>query len=296
MTAAKTSPRSPTADRAAEESPTEGYAALPQRPRSRPTVCDAPIRTNQHLGDRYWRVRIAAPHPAATAEPGQFVMLTVTRDPRRGPVLPRPMAIYDTDADRGELDIVYSVVGTGTDQLTRLGPGEHLVTVGPLGRPFSPPAAGGLLLIGRGIGTCSLTLLAKTTTGREVTAVASGRNPDAIVGAGLYTRSGATCIPVHDGDGSADPDALYTLLRSRFDSCPPALIATCGSTRLEALAAELGAQWDADVQVSREAHMACGLGYCHGCAAGARSATSESPLVCRDGPVFRKVPALAHLA
>ncbi|MFF5987120.1 iron-sulfur cluster-binding protein [Prauserella flavalba] len=33
--------------------------------------------------------------------------------------------------------------------------------------------------------------------------------------------------------------------------------------------------------------MACGLGYCRGCAAGGGDGTQEAPLVCRDGPVFR---------
>jgi len=47
------------------------------------------------------------------------------------------------------------------------------------------------------------------------------------------------------------------------------------------------------VQVSLEAHMACGLGYCHGCATGTRTADEESPLICRDGPVFRLVPPLS---
>jgi dihydroorotate dehydrogenase electron transfer subunit len=39
--------------------------------------------------------------------------------------------------------------------------------------------------------------------------------------------------------------------------------------------------------VSLEAHMACGLGYCHGCSSGAPGLAEEAPLVCRDGPVFR---------
>nr|WP_239081874.1 hypothetical protein [Streptomyces sp. SID9727] len=33
--------------------------------------------------------------------------------------------------------------------------------------------------------------------------------------------------------------------------------------------------------------MACGLGYCHGCATGTRGGPEESPLICKDGPVFR---------
>jgi len=61
----------------------------------------------------------------------------------------------------------------------------------------------------------------------------------------------------------------------------------CGAGVLARLAAELGAFWGVPVQASLEAHMACGLGYCHGCAAPVRTdASVEGPLVCADGPVF----------
>ena len=40
------------------------------------------------------------------------------------------------------------------------------------------------------------------------------------------------------------------------------------------------------VQVSLEARMACGIGYCHGCSHGAVGESEEAPLVCREGPVF----------
>ena len=87
-------------------------------PRTRPPIAavDATVIDNRPLRDRYWRLRLAAPALAA-ADPGQFAMLTVTRDLSHGPVLPRPMAIYDTDAASAHADIVYSVVGEGTRSL-----------------------------------------------------------------------------------------------------------------------------------------------------------------------------------
>ena len=96
---------------------------------------------------------------------------------------------------------------------------------------------------------------------------------------------------MNDSDGSSDPGRLETRLRELLDDAPPALIAACGSARLEALAQRLAGAWGAEVQVALEAHMACGLGYCHGCSTGDRTASSEAPLVCRDGPVFGLPPA-----
>lgn len=257
---------------------------LPGADRPAPVTIDADVLLNTHLDDRYWKLSVYAPHVARAYRPGQFVMLTVTRSVRSGPVLPRPMAIYDADPDSGRVDVVYSVVGAGTRALTSFAPRETVGLVGPLGCGFRPPG-GDLLLLGRGIGTCSLTPLARL--GRHVTAVASGRHPGAVLGREVYEAHGANVLAVHDGDGSSDPAVLEPRLRDLLDGSPPALIAACGSARLEALALRLGAAWGADVQVALEAHMACGLGYCHGCSTGDRSAAAEAPLICRDGPVFR---------
>jgi dihydroorotate dehydrogenase electron transfer subunit len=92
---------------------------------------------------------------------------------------------------------------------------------------------------------------------------------------------------VTDAEGTSDITHLRELLSSTLDSAPPQLILTCGSDRLAWLCRELADRWGAEVQVSLEAHMACGLGYCHGCATGTRSGPEESPLICKDGPVFR---------
>lgn len=261
---------------------------LAARDRPRPVTLDAPVVANRHLADRYWHLTVLAPAVAPAFRPGQFVMLTVTRDPRRGPVLPRPMAIYDADPRSGHVEIVYSAAGAGTRELTTFTPGERIGLVGPLGRGFDPPVTGGVLLLGRGIGTCSLApLTADPAVAARTTAVASGRHPAAVLGEDLYAARGVRCLPVHDADGSSEPGVLEARLAGLFGDAPPALLAACGSARLEALALRLAARWGADVQVALEAHMACGLGYCHGCSTGDRDASSEAPLICRDGPVFR---------
>ncbi|WP_329238095.1 hypothetical protein OG417_35215 [Actinoallomurus sp. NBC_01490] len=283
----------PSVGRAATSGVASGGAltVLPDDRRPRPVSVDAPVVANRHLTDRYWRLTVEAPLVATTFLPGQFVMLTVTRDVREGPVLPRPMAVYDADPGTGRVDVVYSVVGAGTRALTTFTTGEHIGLVGPLGRGFDQPA-GDLLLLGRGIGTCSLTSLTlRPAAGTTVTAVASGRHPGAVIGPELYEARGVRCLPVNDTDGSSDPGRLGLRLRALLDGAPPALIAACGSARLEALAQRLAGVWGAEVQVALEAHMACGLGYCHGCSTGDRTASSEAPLVCRDGPVFGLPPA-----
>lgn len=258
-----------------------------------PRLLEAPIVGHALLGPEYRRLTLAAPEAANTASPGQFVMLTIARPGEPSPVLPRPMAIYARDPVSGTIDIVYRVVGEGTRRLTSWQVGEAMVTVGPLGRGFVvPDGACRVVLLGRGIGTCSLTMLAAqaAAAGVGVTAVVSARHRGALVGSEFYRAIGIhEVITVVDEDGTSSPEALAARLQSRLAEGVDEFF-VCGSARLLALAADHADRFGAGVQVSLEAHMACGLGYCHGCAAGRPGLPHETPLVCADGPVFRYTP------
>ncbi|MGI5204769.1 hypothetical protein ACQEU6_24715 [Spirillospora sp. CA-108201] len=255
-----------------------------------PTWDHAEVVAHHPVGDRYHRMRLKAPTIAAGAGAGQFVMVTVPDTTGTRAVLPRPMAIHRRFPDTGCVDIVYGVQGAGTHALTRTEVGARIQLVGPLGVGFAPaPGTTRLLLVGRGIGVCSLMTSAEDALrdGVEVTAVVSGRTPAALVGTGDYRDLGVRrLIEVTDRHGDSAPDALAVRLRRALDRTPPQQIFTCGSERLTDLCARLADGWGAQVQVSLEAHMACGLGYCHGCATADRTAADESPLICADGPVF----------
>jgi dihydroorotate dehydrogenase electron transfer subunit len=258
-----------------------------------PVLERAPVRSHERVSPEYWRLVLEAPTIAARAQMGQFAMLTIAREEDPSPVLPRPMALYGWDRSGGLIEIVYRVVGEGTRRLTAWQPGADMLAVGPLGRGFViPPQAQRILLLGRGIGTCSLTALAQQAAERGVAvqAVVSARQPSALIGREAYAAAGASdVIEVVDVDGSSAVERLASrldeLCREGVDE-----LYSCGSSRLLALAAEIGARHGSGVQVSLEAHMACGLGFCHGCAAGKVGLPHETPLVCADGPVFRWAP------
>lgn len=262
---------------------------LPPRPRPTPTSLNARVISHRAIGARYMDLVLEAPLVASRAEPGQFVMLTVARPGRDTPALPRPMALYSVDARAGRVQIRYGVVGDGTREMATYEPGESMFVVGPLGRTFEVgDNVASVLLIGRGIGTCSLTTVAESNQARGIRtiAVTSSHTAADSIGGELYRATGAHLYEVTDAEGSSRPGALYDRLTSDWDENPPELLLTCGSRRLSQLCERLAERWGATVQVSVEAHMACGLGYCHGCASGARSEGEESPLICQDGPVF----------
>jgi dihydroorotate dehydrogenase electron transfer subunit len=253
---------------------------------------ETPIVAHKRVGAEYWRLTLEAPEAAASSSPGQFLMLSVAQG-ESAPVLPRPMAIFARDRLAGTIDVVYRIVGEGTRRMATWEAGARIVAVGPLGRGFVlPGTARRIILLGRGIGTCSLTMLAAdaVATGIAVTAVTSARDRAAIVGSDYYDSIGVeTILEVVDEDGTSQPAALRTRLE---DACAAGVdeIFVCGSSRLLALAADLGDRFGAGVQVSLEAHMACGIGYCHGCAAGRIGSPRETALICADGPVFRYGP------
>jgi dihydroorotate dehydrogenase electron transfer subunit len=266
---------------------------LPRKTRPKATAGQYRILDHRPIGDRYMALTLDAPGIASAAQPGQFLMLTAARRGEKTPALPRPMAIYSTDIEAGTVEVLYGVVGSGTKRLQSFEISEEMFVVGPLGRSFEiEDGTRRVLLIGRGIGTCSLTTVAQANAenGIETIAVTSAREPSALIGADYYRNHGATVYEVTDQEGNSTPEALLATLTADLDSNPPEVIMTCGSDRLTRLCEDLAERWGSRVQVSVEAHMACGLGYCHGCASGARSQGDESPLICNDGPVFSWEP------
>ncbi len=65
------------------------------------------------------------------AKPGQFIEIKVTDG--LDPFLRRPISIYNMDKENGVLEIIFKIVGKGTDILSRKKEGELIDIIGPLG-------------------------------------------------------------------------------------------------------------------------------------------------------------------
>jgi dihydroorotate dehydrogenase electron transfer subunit len=286
-------------------------------PRPQPVWDDAEVLVHEPVGERYRRLVLASDTIAQTAQAGQFVMITVPPSGGDRILLPRPMAIHRrrpatpgapatpttpgtpatpaTPGAPGTIELIYGIVGRGTRALAAVPVGAMLQVTGPLGRGFEFAAGTrAALLIGRGVGICGVMGAAEEAARANIrtTMVLSGQHPDQLLGRTDCAELGVRVLEATDHDGSSDLTTLATRLRDHFDSStpertPPDVVMVCGAGVLARLAAELGAHWGVPVQASLEAHMACGLGYCHGCAAPVTTDPSvEGPLVCADGPVF----------
>jgi dihydroorotate dehydrogenase electron transfer subunit len=262
-----------------------------------PQFVPAAITAQYEVAPEHYLMRLRDATVARGA-PGQFVMIKPTRATEVHPILPRPMAVYRYLPASDEFEIVYRVIGTGTRVLSERAAGEVAELVGPVGQPFRlAEHLDGLLVIGRGIGTCSITSAAEAAAARgaRIFAVVSARRPGALIGLDLFATLGAQVLPVTDAEGTSDPEQVAAFVAPLLRLGRVQQVLVCGSNRLVDLAARLAAPHGIDVQVSLEAHMACGIGYCHGCSHGAVGESEEAPLVCREGPVFRAShePALA---
>ena len=257
------------------------------------TFVETEIISNDEIAPEHYLMRVRS-EALANGEPGQFGVIRPGTATDVHPLLPRPMAVYRYDKDAGTADFVYRVVGYGTAAMAQRRAGDIVEIVGPVGRPFPiDKTTNGILIVGRGIGVCSLTTLIDEARQRsiEVYAVLSGRNKDVVLGKDIIKRARGNALYVNDVDGSSDLRHVEPWISEIIESGRVQQSYVCGSNRLIELTTRLGGPADVETYVSLEAHMACGLGYCHSCATGAFGESAESPLVCRDGPVFRCHPA-----
>ncbi|MBI9084082.1 MAG: dihydroorotate dehydrogenase electron transfer subunit [Desulfobacterales bacterium] len=252
-----------------------------------------PVLWNRETVPGIFHLGLAVEDAFDRARPGQFVMVRFSQGV--APLLRRPFSIHRRTDDGGRvtgIELLYKVVGEGTRAMSRLGTGDRVDVLGPLGNGFTVGAGvKRVALAGGGIGVAPLVFLAETL-------VAEGFDPSAIeafLGAGTEDdllcadRFAAMGMSVHltTDDGSAGLQCLVTHpLEMVLAQSPPDLICACGPMAMLACVAGLAEKFKIDAQVSIEALMACGLGACLGCAV-AQSAKGAGFLhACLDGPVF----------
>ena len=233
----------------------------------------------------YFRLDLNAPRIAAASGPGQFVMVRCGEGLL--PLLRRPISVASTDGER--LSLVVRAVGPGTRWMQDRRPGDRVDLLGPLGNRFSRPRDSAALLVGGGIGVPPMLALAEGLA-REgyagaVSAFVGGRTAGDLVLVEELAAAGVETITVTE-DGSAGERGLVTgPLEARLAAgAGDARLYACGPEGMLAAVGRLAAQHGVPCEVSLEAHMACGLGACLGCAH--VTAGGGWVHVCSEGPVF----------
>lgn len=234
----------------------------------------ARVVTRTQLDETVTVLLLNAPRIAEMIVPGQFVML----HPPTSPYLPRAMAPLSWDSRTGILSIVVRIVGPGTRELQALAPGDEVDITGPLGTalPFAP---GPWALVGRGVGIAPLLPWAHAlaAANQEVRFYLSARRRDLLLAEQEFRELGQ--LTRHLDEEKTGHLVTDDLLRDMENGWKPEQILVCGSRRLTEGTVEIQRRFPVNASVLLEEKMACGIGWCKGCASGEQWA-----LLCVDGP------------
>ena len=268
------------------------YAALDTQALGRPSYDDvlAQVLLNEWVNAEYKRIRLSAPHPAGSAQAGQFFNIECPPSGEDQPYLRRPMSTYLADAQAGEVEFLYKVTGAGTRGLATLESGMHTRLLGPLGNGFVlQPGWQNIVVLGRGVGLATLAPLAELAAGAGVgvTALISARGREQVVSLDRFEAIGARTEVILDSEGTSGVEAVEAMLRGYWNEGRADAFFTCGSNRLMLVMQKLARELGISGQVAMEQQMACGLGMCFCCVRNFNvEGETISRRVCWDGPVF----------
>ncbi len=250
----------------------------------------ASVIANQPIADEVYVLRLEETDQAREVRPGQFVHIRCgAGEPTSyDPLLRRPLSVLRTGANpRNDLppaqyDVLYDIVGRGTEQLRRARPGDFVDVLGPLGQPFTiERSTSRLLLIGGGVGIVPLIALAEDALqrGLSVTLLAGFRAANKVFPPELVPAEVEYVVATDDG--SVGRPGFVTALIPDFLAWTDQICA-CGPVPMLRALTKLPRR-TLPIQIAMEERMGCAMGVCLGCVVPTKKGYQR---VCRDGPVF----------
>src|SRR3989338_257824 len=255
----------------------------------------AKITSNKKISPTSWEMKLTCPGIAQEAKPGQFVMVRTGND--FDAFLRRPLSIHDIK-NSSSLELLYKVVGRGTEIMTGFKKGDNIDILGPLGNGFN--AGNGLesaVLIAGGIGIAPLvfllrSLIKKGIKKKNIHFLYGAKNKSEILCLNLIKNLGAKIL-IATEDGSLGEkgminNQLEKLLRTLTKEKSKTSIFASGPNNMLKGVSSVAEEYEIPCQISFEANMACGFGVCLGCAVKIENNDNGSryKMVCKDGPVF----------
>ncbi|HCC50314.1 MAG TPA: dihydroorotate dehydrogenase electron transfer subunit [Candidatus Jacksonbacteria bacterium] len=245
----------------------------------------AKILSIRKIATDNFKLTLEAPKIAETAIPGQFVQLKV--DHSLNPLLPRPLGISFANPKKGRLELIFKVVGRGTQILAESKKGAMIYITGPLGNGFwLEPDVKRVAIVAGGTGIGPILFLAKKWAENvNLFGFLGARRNDLLCG---HLELARYCkrVDCATDDGSFGYKGLITeLLQKKISEYQIQQVIACGPLPMMKAAVAVAQNLNLPSQVSLEERMACGTGICLGCAV--KLADDKYHTVCTDGPVFR---------
>lgn len=237
-----------------------------------------PVVKNIRLAERLFWMTLASRELAQNVRAGMSVMIF----PSRGgdPMLGRPFAVADADAERGEFSVCYVIVGRGTKALSEVEAGAELKVRAFLGKGL-PDTNDTLILAGGGVGAAALMM--KKRERRERTSLYIG-----MPGSG-YEDYAQMILSIHpdakifaDDGAFGEGDSMFKVLPHPVTS--GVQVWGCGPEGfLEALR-RYYEDTPQRLYYLLDKRMACGYGGCMGCVI---ETVHGLKRICVDQTIFR---------
>jgi ferredoxin--NADP+ reductase len=240
------------------------------------------IMKKEILNPQTKRMQVYAPHIAAKAKPGQFIIFRVDE---RGERI--PLTVADADREAGTVTIIFQEVGKSTTELGELEVGDKILDfVGPLGRPSHLEGIRRVCVVGGGLGCAIAFPQAKQLfmNGAEVDIIAGFRTKDLIIleeDMKAVSKNFYLCTD----DGSYGRKGLVTeMLKERIEAGEKYdEVIVVGPLPMMKFVSLLTKEYGIKTTVSMNTIMIDGTGMCGGCRL---SVGGETKFACVDGPEF----------
>lgn len=235
------------------------------------------IEENKQVSSRTWSIRLKGDVSELSAS-GQFVNILIPQK-----FLRRPISVSRYFSKEKELQLLYNIVGEGTEILSGMKPGTELELLIGLGNGFSiPEDITKPILLGGGIGSAPLLQLAYDL-------ISTGKKPKVVLGYNTADESWdmekeieQMGIPVYIStvDGSKGTKGFVTNViedkKLEFD-----YFYACGPMPMLKAISSLPTEGE----LSLECRMGCGFGACMCCSLETNDGVKR---ICKEGPVFKK--------
>ena len=270
------------------------------------------IVSNKRLTENCRRVVLDSPQIASEVRPGQFIHVKIGGE--SGPIFRRPFSVFrhvNLDGGRLGIEIVYKVIGRGTQLMTELKRGDTLDIIGPLGHGFElDRERPNQVIVAGGTGAACIFLLAEeiSRAGFSLKVLLGAETKASVILKKEYAALNAE-VMISTDDGTYGYHGFVTQMldeaRDEGKIAPDCVVYSSGPEPMLRALALICQKYDIPAQVSVERHMMCGIGACLACVCKVdRDHVSKRrdlgsshiqfvsdkefgyALVCKDGPVF----------
>ncbi len=247
----------------------------------------AKVIYNEKLAPGIYRLKLFNQQIAASCKPGQFVHIQCGEG--RDFILRRPFSIHRKDGG-GAFEVLFQVVGRGTEVLSAVQPRDVLNLVGPIGRGFTiEDNLRNVLVVAGGLGIAPLVFLIDELLAdkKRICVLMGALSREKLLYAIDLKRLVRKLVVVTE-DGSQGHKGLVTdVLPEAIEEIKPERVYACGPEGMLQRVASTCNEYRIPAQVGLERMMGCGIGACLSCVCKIRRNEQELlRRVCVDGPVF----------